>query len=81
MQVSLGVGAYRTDEGKPWILPCVKTAEKLLAERTERERMKAKMMARRIKMMVAHGLDNLIAIRNTFRCLINRIICLYDNNC
>ena len=37
MQVSLGVGAYRTDEGKPWILPCVKTAEKLLAERTERE--------------------------------------------
>ena len=36
-KVSLGVGAYRTDEGKPWILPCVKTAERLLAERTERE--------------------------------------------
>ena len=28
-----------------------------------------KMMARRIKMMVAHGLDDLIAIRFTFRCL------------
>ena len=40
-----------------------------------------KMMARRIKMMVAHGLDSLIAIRITFRCLINRKICLYDNNC
>ena len=36
-KVSLGVGAYRTDEGKPWILPCVKTAEKMLAEKTEKE--------------------------------------------
>jgi len=36
-KVSLGVGAYRTDEGKPWILPCVKTAEKILAEKTEKE--------------------------------------------
>ena len=36
-KVSLGVGAYRTDQGKPWILPCVKTAEKLLAEKTEAE--------------------------------------------
>ena len=40
-----------------------------------------KMMARRIKMMVAHGLDNVIAIRTTFRCLINRKMCLYYNNC
>ena len=36
-KVSLGVGAYRTDQGKPWILPCVKTAERLLAEKTESE--------------------------------------------
>ena len=26
-QVSLGVGAYRTSDGKPWILPVVKKAE------------------------------------------------------
>ena len=32
-QVSLGVGAYRTSEGKPWILPVVKKAEKILAEK------------------------------------------------
>merc|ERR1719427_474290 len=36
-KVSLGVGAYRTDEGKPWILPCVKTAEKKLAEQIQAE--------------------------------------------
>jgi len=36
-QVSLGVGAYRTDQGKPWILPCVKKAEKKLAEMIESE--------------------------------------------
>ena len=36
-KVSLGVGAYRTDAGKPWILPCVKSAERRLAERTEQE--------------------------------------------
>ena len=36
-KVSLGVGAYRTDEGKPWILPCVKAAEKILAEKTDKE--------------------------------------------
>jgi len=36
-KVSLGVGAYRTDEGKPWILPVVKKAEKMLAERIETE--------------------------------------------
>lgn len=32
LKVSLGVGAYRTDEGKPWILPVVKKAEVKLAE-------------------------------------------------
>jgi aspartate aminotransferase len=31
-KVSLGVGAYRTDTGKPWILPVVKKAEQLLAQ-------------------------------------------------
>jgi len=36
-KVSLGVGAYRTPEGKPWILPVVKKAEKILAEKVERE--------------------------------------------
>ena len=35
--ISLGVGAYRTDEGKPWILPTVKKAEKILAEQIEKE--------------------------------------------
>ena len=36
-KVSLGVGAYRTDEGKPWILPCVKKAEKKLADQIDTE--------------------------------------------
>ena len=36
-KVSLGVGAYRTDEGKPWILPVVKKAETILAAKTEAE--------------------------------------------
>jgi len=36
-KIALGVGAYRTDEGKPWILPVVKKAEKILAERIEKE--------------------------------------------
>ena len=27
-KVNVGVGAYRTDEGKPWVLPVVKRAEK-----------------------------------------------------
>ena len=31
-KVSLGVGAYRTEEGKPWILPVVKKAEQKLGE-------------------------------------------------
>ena len=33
LQVSLEVGAYRTSEGKPWILPVVKKAEKILAKK------------------------------------------------
>ncbi|XP_040565471.1 LOW QUALITY PROTEIN: aspartate aminotransferase, cytoplasmic [Lepeophtheirus salmonis] len=31
-KVSLGVGAYRDDEGKPWVLPVVKKMEKKLHE-------------------------------------------------
>jgi aspartate aminotransferase len=31
------VGAYRTPEGKPWILPVVKKAENILAKHTENE--------------------------------------------
>ncbi|XP_050687176.1 aspartate aminotransferase, cytoplasmic-like [Eriocheir sinensis] len=31
-KVNLSVGAYRTDEGKPWVLPVVRKVEKLLAE-------------------------------------------------
>lgn len=30
-KVNLGVGAYRTDEGKPWVLPVVKTVEAQMA--------------------------------------------------
>jgi len=37
-KVSLGVGAYRTDEGKPWILPVVKKAEAILAKQVEEEK-------------------------------------------
>jgi len=36
-KVSLGVGAYRTEEGKPWILPVVKKAEHILADKVEKE--------------------------------------------
>ena len=36
-KVSLGVGAYRTDLGKPWILPVVKKAETILAGQIEAE--------------------------------------------
>jgi len=36
-KVSLGVGAYRTNEGKPWVLPCVKKAEQKLADQVEKE--------------------------------------------
>jgi aspartate aminotransferase len=31
-KVDLGIGAYRDDNGKPWILPAVKKAERLLFE-------------------------------------------------
>ncbi|KAG1685240.1 Aspartate aminotransferase, cytoplasmic [Nymphon striatum] len=30
-KVDLGVGAYRTNEGKPWVLPVVRKVEKLIA--------------------------------------------------
>ena len=36
-KVSLGVGAYRTEQGKPWVLPCVKKAETKLAQQTQDE--------------------------------------------
>ena len=32
-KVLLGMGAYRDDDGKPYILPCVKAAEKLILDR------------------------------------------------
>ena len=32
-KVLLGMGAYRDDDGKPFILPCVKRAEELILER------------------------------------------------
>ncbi|KAF9895751.1 Aspartate aminotransferase, cytoplasmic isozyme 1, partial [Lobosporangium transversale] len=31
-KVNLGVGAYRTEEGKPWVLPVVHKADKILVE-------------------------------------------------
>lgn len=34
-KVSLGVGAYRDETGKPWVLPVVKKAELTLAQETE----------------------------------------------
>jgi len=30
-KIDLGIGAYRTNEGKPWVLPAVRKAEKLIA--------------------------------------------------
>lgn len=30
-KVNLGIGAYRTNEGKPWVLPVVRAAEKAIA--------------------------------------------------
>ena len=35
LQVNLGVGAYRTAEGKPWVLPVVKKAEAAILAATE----------------------------------------------
>ncbi|CEP63592.1 aspartate transaminase AAT2 LALA0_S08e06106g [Lachancea lanzarotensis] len=32
MKVDLGIGAYRDDSGKPWVLPSVREAEKLIQE-------------------------------------------------
>lgn len=29
-KISLGVGAYRDEEGKPWILPSVRKAEEII---------------------------------------------------
>ena len=37
-KVSLGVGAYRDDQGKPWILPVVKKAETELATEINEEK-------------------------------------------
>ncbi|GBM88853.1 Aspartate aminotransferase, cytoplasmic [Araneus ventricosus] len=31
-KVDLGIGAYRTDEGQPWVLPVVRKIEKAIAE-------------------------------------------------
>lgn len=31
-KVNLTIGAYRTEEGKPWVLPVVRQATKILAE-------------------------------------------------
>ncbi len=37
-KVNLGVGAYRTDDGKPYVLDCVRQAEKLvMAENLDKE--------------------------------------------
>ena len=33
--MNVGIGAYRTDEGKPWVLPTVKKVEKLLVNDPE----------------------------------------------
>ena len=37
-KVSLGVGAYRDEQGKPWILPVVKKAEVELAKDIQDEK-------------------------------------------
>lgn len=36
-KISLGIGAYRTEEGTPWVLPVVKKAERILAEKIEKD--------------------------------------------
>lgn len=33
--MNVGIGAYRTDEGKPWVLPTVRKVEKFLANDPE----------------------------------------------
>ena len=37
-KINLGQGAYRDDQGKPWILPVVKRAEMQLAQDIEKEK-------------------------------------------
>jgi aspartate aminotransferase len=32
-KVIVGVGAYRDDKGKPYVLPCVREAEKILMDK------------------------------------------------
>ena len=34
-KVIVGVGAYRDDAGKPYVLPCVREAEKIMLEKNE----------------------------------------------
>merc|ERR1719329_1425234 len=34
-KMNLGVGAYRDDNGKPWVLPSIKAAEKKLVASTQ----------------------------------------------
>ena len=36
-KVNLGIGAARTDKGRPWILSTVKKAEQLLAQQVAEE--------------------------------------------
>ena len=36
-KISLGVGAYRDDNGKPVILPCVAEAERRIAGKSDHE--------------------------------------------
>ena len=36
-KINLGQGAYRDDQGKPWILPVVKKAEMQLAQDIDKE--------------------------------------------
>lgn len=40
-KVNVGVGAYRDDSGKPYVLPVVKEAEARVVEKGERERVSA----------------------------------------
>ena len=53
-KINLGVGAYRTGEGKPWPLPVVKAAEKLIVaddslNKEYREQKKAKKITKNSK--------------------------------
>lgn len=35
IKVNLGAGAYRDEDGKPWILPAVRKAEKIIIDNPE----------------------------------------------